>query len=57
LREERLLVGRELLLSGLFSVTEIAGMLAYADIAHFSRAFKHRFGCSPKNFFKMIVKK
>jgi AraC-like DNA-binding protein len=57
LREERLLVGRQLVLSGLFSVTEIADMLAFADIAHFSRAFKYRFGCSPKNFYQMLDKK
>lgn len=46
LQEERLLRGRELILSGGLSVSEAAWHVGYAP-AHFSVAFRRRFGLSP----------
>lgn len=37
-----------LLLSGEYSITQIAMSLGYSDAAHFSRAFKHWTGMSPR---------
>ena len=52
IREEKLLVAKQLVLNGVGSITHIAHELCYADIAHFSRSFKHRFGCSPKKMYR-----
>lgn len=52
IREEKLLVAKQLVLNGVGSITHIAYELGYADIAHFSRSFKHRFGCSPKKMYR-----
>lgn len=51
-REEKLLVARKLVLNGVGNITQIAHELGYADIAHFSRSFKNRFGCSPKKIYR-----
>ena len=51
-REEKLLVAKKLVLNGIGSITHIAHELGYADIAHFSRSFKNRFGCSPKKMYR-----
>lgn len=40
----------ELLLAHSTSVSEIARQVGYADPFYFSRVFKQRFGCSPKDF-------
>jgi AraC-like DNA-binding protein len=32
------------------SVSEIAFRLGFSDLSHFSRRFKERFGCSPREF-------
>lgn len=52
IREEKLLVAKKLVLNGVGSITHIAHELGYADIAHFSRSFKNRFGCSPKKMYR-----
>ena len=52
IREEKLLVAKQLVLNGVGSITHIAYELGYADIAHFSRSFKHHFGCSPKKMYR-----
>lgn len=41
---------KELLASGMYSVTEAALQSGYADLSHFSREFKKTVGISPKNF-------
>lgn len=51
-REEKLLVARKLVLNGVGNITQIAHELGYADIAHFSRSYKNRFGCSPKKMYR-----
>ena len=48
IREEKLLMSRKLIMNGFGNITEICYLLGYSDLAHFSRAFKCRFGCSPK---------
>jgi AraC-like DNA-binding protein len=53
LRGERLREAARLLAlpeSRHLSLTELAHRLAFYDLAHFSRAFKYAFGCSPKEF-------
>lgn len=42
---------KELLASGLYSVTEAAVMSGYADMSYFSREFKKATGISPKNYY------
>ena len=41
---------KELLASGMYSVTEAALQSGYADLSHFSREFKKTVGISPKKF-------
>lgn len=48
LAEKRLELARDYLSNPNRSVTEIAGMLGYSSIQHFSYAFKKKFGYSPK---------
>lgn len=45
--EQRLEAGRDLLLQGEISVTEVAACTGFADLSHFSRHFKRRYGVSP----------
>lgn len=52
IREEKLLVAKKLILNGCGNITQIAHELGYADIAHLSRSFKNRFGCSPKKMYR-----
>ena len=41
---------KELLASGMYSVTEAAVMSGYTDMSHFSREFKKVVGITPKNY-------
>jgi len=41
---------KELLLSGMYTITEVAIMSGYSDMSYFSREFKKATGTSPKNF-------
>ena len=41
---------KELLQSGMYSVTEAATLSGYTDMSHFSRCFKKYTGVAPKNF-------
>lgn len=43
----RLTNARELILSGMYSVTEAAALSGYADLSHFSRAYRKQFGVPP----------
>ncbi len=47
-RERRLLRARELILTGELSVSEIADAVGFSDYNYFLRAFKKRYGVSPK---------
>jgi AraC-like DNA-binding protein len=52
-REQRLQDASRALISPTFagvSITEIACRFGFFDLAHFSRAFKKQFGCSPKAY-------
>lgn len=48
LREERLRMAREMLLSGFVTATRISEVLGYSSPAHFNRAFREHYGCTPK---------
>lgn len=48
----RILAAKEMLESGLFSVTEIAAELGYCDVYHFSKVFKAQAGCPPTEWKK-----
>ena len=48
IREEKLLISKLLVINRIGNISDISERLGYADAAHFSRSFKHRFGCSPK---------
>lgn len=45
--QERMLAAHRRLLSGGFSVTEVATDLGYSNISHFAAAFRRQFGVSP----------
>ena len=46
----RLEKAKELLITGLYSVGEIAAMCGFDNLYYFSTTFKKHFGCSPKNY-------
>lgn len=48
LREERLRQARELLASTETPISDIGGYVGYSSGANFSKAFRERFGCSPR---------
>ena len=52
LREERLRMAREMLLSGFVTATRISEVLGYSSPAHFNRAFREHYGCTPKTLQK-----
>lgn len=52
LREERLDMAREMLLSGFLTATRISEILGYSSPAHFNRAFREHYGCTPKTLQK-----
>lgn len=59
LRQERLNEAARVLTVpnvGHLSMTDLAHNLAFYDLAHFSRSFKHAFGCSPTDFQRNIRK-
>ena len=45
---------KELLLSGMYTVTDAALMSGYSDMSHFSREFKKSTGVSPRNADRLI---
>ena len=49
-QEHRLEKARELLAEGGKSVSEVAYMLGYTHLGHFTGAFKQKFQCLPKDF-------
>lgn len=53
LQEVRLEKSRTMLREGRLSVGEIAEQAGFFDSAHFSRAFKEHYGCSPMEYRKM----
>lgn len=48
--QKRLEYAQQLLLSGQFSVSQVATLCGYAEVCHFSREFTARFGVSPNKF-------
>jgi AraC-like DNA-binding protein len=50
-------VAKGMLVSDLFTVTEIAEQLGYCDIYHFSKEFKKRVGTSPSFYKKQYLNK
>lgn len=46
----RLKSASELLMQSTFNINEIAEMVGFSDIYYFSKLFKKRFSCSPKEF-------
>lgn len=51
-QSERLLMALRYLESGYYSVSEVATMIGFENMYHFSSAFKKQFGESPTNFLK-----
>lgn len=49
-QEHRMEKARELLLEGDKSVSEVAYLLGYTHLGHFTGAFKQKYQCLPKNF-------
>ena len=52
LRKYRLQKGRELLLKGNITVSEVTWQVGFKDIAHFSKAFQEEFGELPSGMLK-----
>lgn len=51
-QSRKLETAKVLILENKYKITEIASMLNYSSPFSFSKAFKQKFGCSPKNFKK-----
>ena len=51
-QRERLLLALNYLQSGYYNVTEVAAMIGFENVYHFSSAFKKQFGESPSYFLK-----
>ncbi|MGZ6442182.1 MAG: helix-turn-helix transcriptional regulator [Pseudobdellovibrionaceae bacterium] len=49
-RKRRLDESAQLLRSGKYSISDIALIVGYQDLAAFSKSFKHQFGISPREF-------
>ena len=49
-RSYRLEMARELLASGIMSVTEVGMQIGYQSLSHFSEEFRKKFGMTPKKF-------
>ena len=49
-QKSRLLLALSYLQSGYYNVTEVAAMIGFENVYHFSSAFKKQFGEPPKNF-------
>ena len=52
--ELKMSLARELLLNEKLSVTDVAAELGYADVYHFSKLFKQKNGCSPKEYKRRV---
>jgi len=52
----RLKKAKQLLLSGTYSISEIAEELHFSDIYHFSKSFKKAFGVSPNKYVRTLKK-
>jgi AraC-like DNA-binding protein len=50
INEMRLTRAKELLASGMYSVSEVAVLCGYTEACYFSREFKKRIGVSPKDY-------
>ena len=49
-RNYRLEMARDLLASGIMSVTEVGVHIGYQSLSHFSEEFRKKFGVTPKKF-------
>ena len=56
-QRERLLLALSYLKSGYYNVTEVATMIGFDNVYHFSSAFKKQFGEAPSNFLGKAKKK
>lgn len=56
-QKKRLDTARLLILENSMKITEIAAALNYSSLYSFSHAFKEKYGCSPKLYFKMQKEK
>ncbi len=56
IRDKKLEEAKDLLVQSTYTVTEIAEMLGFCDVAYFSNQYKKMFGISPKNFIRPIIK-
>ena len=55
INELKIFHAKELIESGMYSITESARQSGYTDMSHFSREFKKETGKSPRNFQKTIT--
>jgi AraC-like DNA-binding protein len=44
---------KELLSSGLYSISDVGDMIGYQNLSNFSNAFRKKFNCLPKDFNKI----
>ncbi len=56
-QKERLLLALQYLESGYYNVSEVASMIGFDNVYHFSSAFKKQFGDAPSNYLKKAKKK
>lgn len=54
-KNKRMTIAKSLLKENKLSVEEIAEKLNYSSVFSFSKAFKEKFGVSPKNYYKQTV--